>query len=226
MAPLLTAEYEFARHNWQRDLLSIEYEPAAQYVQLVANAPENFPTAQPMHTSDPFLEVYLPATQPTHTPFVPDQPALHKQSSIASLLPAECESAAQSVHGTDPGLDLYLPATQPLQSTLVPVHPALHMQAVIAVLMAGEPEFAGQPRQPELPVSALYVPTAHPAHGPPFAPVHPALQMQAAVIVLALGEKVFAGQSTQPLEPKYVPERHWQFGTTAEELHQFALTCW
>jgi len=57
MAPLPTAEYESARHNWQRDLLSIEYEPAAQYVQLVANAPENFPTAQPMHTSDPFLEV-------------------------------------------------------------------------------------------------------------------------------------------------------------------------
>jgi len=225
---LLTAEYVFRGHI-THCMLTLP----------LATKSENFPASQSVHVESQDSALYLPSTQTAHKLFIPDQPALHMHSVIellinadyepvghsrhCDLFSAEYEPATQPVHGADPGVAVCLPATQLVQLTFAPVHPASHKQAVIVVLPTGETEFAGQPTQPECPVPTLYVPAAHPTHGPPFAQFHPALQMQSAVIVLALGKKEFAGQSTQPLEPKYVPERHWQLGTLPKAAHQSAL---
>jgi len=46
---------------------------------------EYLPDQQPVHSADPVLALYLPATQPLQLPFVPYQPALHEQSEMLSL---------------------------------------------------------------------------------------------------------------------------------------------
>jgi len=70
-------------------LFSAEYLSAAQSTQPAATALEYVPAAQSVHASGPLLALYLPDTQPLHSPFAPNQPALHKQYVMLALRDAE-----------------------------------------------------------------------------------------------------------------------------------------
>ena len=181
----------FAGHEEHFFLSSCAYEPAAQYVQVTFDVVMYSPGSQSMHSADPVLDLYLPATHSVQFPGVPDQPALHVQK-LAE--PLEYAPVAQPMHTADPGLCLYVPGAQPAQKGCPGVHPALQMQAATALLTAGESEFAGQGEQAKSPDDGLYVPAAHCAHVPPSGRFHPALQTQTVTALLAAGETVFAGQ--------------------------------
>ena len=58
--------------------------------------------------------MYLQATQPTHSPSVLDQPAVHKQSELSSLPCRECEPAWHSMH-CELSVEEYEPAAQCVQ---------------------------------------------------------------------------------------------------------------
>jgi len=198
MLALRDKEYDFAGHQMQSVLLSVEYLPAAQSLQVFMDpfkTTENCPGAQNMHSPDPALCLYLPATQLVQSPVTPDQPvrfAAHGRQWVDAATECEYSPTSQAVHAIDPLWALYLPTTQPLQSPCVPVQPAWHVHAADA---SEEKELAGQSTQLVSPVCGLYFPGAHATHSLPFAPSHPALQTQAVMTVLPTGEVEFAGQS-------------------------------
>ena len=100
-------EYEYCGHKRHCDLSSAEYEPAAQLTQLSADGTEYLPAPQPVHSADPFMCLYFPATQAEQTPFVPVHPASHSQKVIVVLPAGEPEFEGQSEQFTDPKLALY-----------------------------------------------------------------------------------------------------------------------
>jgi hypothetical protein len=77
MLALRDTEYDFAGHQMQSVLSSVEYLSAAQSLQVFMDPfkkTENCPGAQNMHSPDPALCLYLPATQLVQSPVTPDQP--------------------------------------------------------------------------------------------------------------------------------------------------------
>ena len=103
---------------------------------------ENCPRAQYMHSPDPALCLYLPATQLVQSPITPDQPVLfagHGRQCVDATTESEYSPTVQAVHAIDPLWALNLPGTQPMQLPSVPVQPALHLHSVVVL---GEKEFA------------------------------------------------------------------------------------
>ena len=94
MLTLEDAEAEFVGHDKHCELSSFAYLPAAHAVHVSAVAlttSENLPGAQRVHVADPDCTLYLPATQATHTPSVPDHPALQEHCAMLLLMYAESE---------------------------------------------------------------------------------------------------------------------------------------
>ena len=119
-----------------------------------------------MHATLPLLVLYLPATQPEHTPpSGPENPALHLQAAAAVL-----ETGAFAFEGH-----------------------AKHTDAALALTVA---EYVATPQSVHaaLPVLVLYLPATHAEQTPPSGPENPALQMQAPTTELELGEFEFVGQ--------------------------------
>jgi len=101
MLSLPTEEYVLLGHGRHKVLFSTEYDVAAQFIHVsVAELryTENLPPAQSEHASGPIFALYLPAAQPVQSPWVPDQPALHKQYVMLSLPTEECEFWGHEMH--------------------------------------------------------------------------------------------------------------------------------
>ena len=123
-------------------LLSAEYLPAAQSTQLAATALEYVPAAQSVQASAPALGAYLPDTQPAQSPFVPDQPAWHKQYAMLALRDTEKEFSGHQMHSVLLSAE-YLPAAQSTQlaaTALEYVPAAQSMQAAVPSLGVYFPE--------------------------------------------------------------------------------------
>jgi len=71
---------------------------------------EYLPAAQTVHSADPLLGLYLPATQEEQIPFAPVHPALQTHA-VTTMLPAdENECAGQAAQSPAP--DPYVPGMQ------------------------------------------------------------------------------------------------------------------
>jgi len=109
-----------------------EYSLSAQSLQVFMDpfkTTENCPGAQNMHSPDPALCLYLPATQLVQSPVTPDQPVLfaaHGRQWVDAATESEYSPTLQAVHAIDPFWALNLPATQLVQFPSAPVQPALH----------------------------------------------------------------------------------------------------
>jgi len=64
-------------------------QPAVQIKQEDADALLVLPIGQSMHSVDPELGLYWPASHPTHKPFTPVHPAAHTQSAKLTLSAAD-----------------------------------------------------------------------------------------------------------------------------------------
>jgi len=175
-------EKEFAGHARHSDRSSAGYPPASQGAQSsvdASSAREAFPAAHKVHGSGPGASLYLPATQPTQTPFVLDQPAVQKQSALSSLPCRECEPAWHSTH-CELSSEEYEPAAQCVQ------------------LFTGEATAAEKnpPSHCTHPSSdracTLYLPAGQALQLPPV--VYPALHLHAAALSLPFGESECALQ--------------------------------
>ena len=87
--------------------------------------------AQDMHSADPVVFLYLPATHATHTsPVFAVYPMLHEHSTLAA---SDLLFAWQLLHADVPAMRLYVPAGHAWQAPGVPVNPALHWHTKLAV---------------------------------------------------------------------------------------------
>ena len=145
--------------------------------------------------------MYLPATQPTHSPSVHDQPAVQKQSE-SSLLPGwECEPARHSTQ-CELSCDVYEPAAQCVQlftgeATAAEKNPASHCTQSSADCGCTLYFPAGQ---------ALQLPAA----------VYPALHLHAAALSLPSGESECALHGT------HVERSCEEYDAAEQVAHAFA----
>jgi len=113
MSPPCGEVYEFAGHITHCDRSLVEYEPASQLTQLTAVVLEYLPAPQPVHSADPLLNLYFPATHGVHTPFAPVQPGLHLHPVSDVLATCEFEFCGQLRHTVLLSSE-YKPASQSL----------------------------------------------------------------------------------------------------------------
>lgn len=91
------------------------------------------------------MDLYLPEAHSEHvSPFLPENPALHRQAPAVALPCTEVEFPGQSLHAALPVVVLYFPAGHSAQvEPCTPVEPALHLQSSIELLPSVELLFAG-----------------------------------------------------------------------------------
>ncbi len=117
------------------------------------------PAPQSMHTDDPVVPLYFPASHAVHvSPTGPVDPVLQVQFAKAALPGGELEFDGQALHvelDEDPNSVEYFPAPQ-----------VMHRDAPVAV------EYVPAPQSVHVadPVVTLYFPFTHTMHGPPAGP--------------------------------------------------------
>jgi len=84
-----------------------------------------------VHAPAPGESLYLPVSHTLHVPPLgPVYPALHSQSSRASLAAGDVELPGHVEHAAGPGESLYLPSSHAVHvPPLGPVYPAMHAQS-------------------------------------------------------------------------------------------------
>jgi len=178
-----TGRSEFAGQRTHTILLSSEYEPAAQSLHVSVDAlgtSEYFPGAQSVHAADPFMSLYLPATQARQSSFVPVQPGLQMHAVSDTLATCEWEFGGQSRQTNRVSVE-YEPAAQ-----------SLHVSVDALTMTEYFP--GAQSVHATDPIISLYLPATH-AEQSPFVCIHPALQLQSVIAVLALEDMELGGQS-------------------------------
>jgi len=134
-----------------------------------------------MHSIDPMLCLYLPATHPLQLPSIPVHPLLHIQAMMLSLANTEYELAGHKRH-FDLSPAEYEPAAHSLHVSVDSLSEPEYFPAVHGVHATD-------------PVLSLYFPATHPLQLPSI-PVHPLLQIQAVMFSLANTEYELAGHNT------------------------------
>jgi len=178
MLSLSVSEYEFAGHERHSDLSLAEYKPAVHslHVSLDAlTASEYFPGSQSVHTADPVVVLYLPATHAVQLPFRPNQPALHTLD-VMLALPAVESEFTHSKH---------------FDMSFAEYEPAVHSLHVSLDALTASEYFPGsQSVHTADPVVVLYLPATH-AVQLPFRPNQPALHTQDVMLALPAVESEF-----------------------------------